>query len=423
MINLSPLLNNKNEKKPLSEVFELKNGKPSIINTAGKVVTGIGGFVKDILLEAPARAAAALTLEATKQESLKPTSPIEKFFLGDEEVKKVSTMIEEAGKTGRELFVGKEAKTFGEVAGKVLTIGSVALDLTPFGGIRKNLVKTLTSLKNVKKIEVVLKNAGVADDLIAIYAPKFAKLKKSKEVSEGLKSLESIIKETKYVQPIATDVIKGVDTELAKEAIKYKTASEFIKAQGTPVYHGGSKVLSPEDFRDAIKSSYADERGALFTSSDKQVSEMFGKQSTELYPKLKNPLIIDAKKNNYYEIPIPKELRKDFHSSMKTTDTDSLVEIAQERGHDGVIIKNVIEGAGEYDPADARNVIIGLKKDSFITKSQLIDIWNKAQDAIKTTTKATDKLLETKPETFTSNAIEIGATNKLPMVVRGDTFI
>ena len=67
MINLSPLLNNKNEKKPLSEVFELKSNKPSIINTAGKIVTGIGGFVKDILLEAPARAAAALTLEATKQ--------------------------------------------------------------------------------------------------------------------------------------------------------------------------------------------------------------------------------------------------------------------------------------------------------------------------------------------------------------------
>ncbi|MDD2260246.1 MAG: hypothetical protein PHO87_04530, partial [Acholeplasmataceae bacterium] len=53
----------------------------------------------------------------------------------------------------------------------------------------------------------------------------------------------------------------------------------------------------------------------------------------------------------------------------------------------------------------------------------LTDIWNKAQGVIKTTTKATDKLLETKPETFTSNALEIGATNKLPMVVRGDTFI
>ena len=157
MINLSPLLNNKNEKKPLSEVFELKNSKSSVINNVGKVVTGIGGFVKDILLEAPSRAAASLTLEATKQESFKPTSQIEKFFLGDEEVKKVSTMVEEAGKTGRELFVGKEAKTFGEFAGKGLVIASVALDLTPFGGVRKNLVKELTSLKDVKKIEVVLK--------------------------------------------------------------------------------------------------------------------------------------------------------------------------------------------------------------------------------------------------------------------------
>ena len=48
----------------------------------------------------------------------------------------------------------------------------------------------------LKRLKVVLKNAGVPDDLITIYAPKFAKLKKSKEVSDGLKSLESIIKET-----------------------------------------------------------------------------------------------------------------------------------------------------------------------------------------------------------------------------------
>ena len=447
MINLSPLLNNKNEKKPLSEVFELKNSKPTIINTAGKVVTGIGGFVKDILLEAPARAAAALTLEAAKQESLKPTSPIEKFFLEDEEVKKVSTMIEEAGKTGRELFVGKEAKTFGEVAGKVLAIGLVALDLTPFGGIRKNLVKTLTSLKNVKKIEVVLKNAGVADDLIAIYAPKFAKLKKSKEVSEGLKSLESVIKETKNVQTIATDVIKGVDTELAKEAIKYDTASEFIKAQGIPVYHGGTKIKEVGNMRSkwgafymTDNPTYAKSYGGnksvlnkmvitkkakladLIKPSDdliKQIDEIISPKATGETIKIKKP------DGSFVEVPKTKGgLSNPVHSSADIiqgikdgkayyAEMPEVKEALKKLGYDGMITQESKFGV---------NYGVWNKK-VIKTESQLIAIWNESQNAIKTTAKAVKKEVETKPEAFTTNALEIGATNKLPMVVRGETFI
>lgn len=180
-----------------------------------------------------------------------------------------------------------------------------------------------------------------------------------------------------------------VADNLIQEAKKYKSAEEFVKAQGEPVYHGGEKALTPTDFKDAIKSFYADSRGALFTSSDKQVAEMFGRVATELYPQLKNPLIVDAKNNNYYDIPIPKELRKHFYPGMKTTDTDSLVEIAQEMGRDGVIIKNVIEGSGEYDPADARDVVIGLKKGSFLTASQLEELWKQAN--------ATPRLAGAKP--------------------------
>ena len=226
MIDLSPLTKDNNKKKPLSKTFELQNSKPSILNTAGKIITGIGGFAKDVLLGAPARAAASLTMQVTGQEKLTPTSSIEKFVLGEEDVKKFSTMVSEAGKTGEDLFVGGGAKTFGSITGKGLAIGLVALDLTPFGGVRKNLVKELTSLKDVKKVEVVLKNAGVSDDLIAVYAPKFSKTNKSKEVSEGLKSLENIIKETK-TSKTGTQIVKGIDNNLIQEARKYKTVEEL----------------------------------------------------------------------------------------------------------------------------------------------------------------------------------------------------
>jgi GH24 family phage-related lysozyme (muramidase) len=178
---------------------------------------------------------------------------------------------------------------------------------------------------------------------------------------------------------VSNSEIDGVLGQFGKETdpMNFKTADEFIKAQGTPVYHGGKAEVT--ELKDAIKSDYADSRGAMFASSDMQVSPMFGKVTTELYPSMKNPYVFDAKKTNYYSIPIPKEFRNEVHKSLKTIDTDSLVELVMEKGgHDGIILKNVIEGTGEFDPSDARVLHIGLTKDSFKTKQQLTDTWNKA---------------------------------------------
>lgn len=194
----------------------------------------------------------------------------------------------------------------------------------------------------------------------------------------------------------------SVSDDLMKEAKKYKSAEEFVRAQPT-VYHGTNNPKL--EFKDAVKSNYADERMATFSSSDRQVSEMFGKNIHELTPNLKNPLVVDAKKNNYYDIPVPKELKKDVYPGMKTIDTDSLVEIAQERGHDGVIIKNVIEGAGEFDPSDARDLIVGLKKDSFLTKSQLEEIWKKANQVEKPAIPAKENIVKRLPDLNTNKEI------------------
>lgn len=413
MINLSPLLNNKNEKKPLSEVFELQNSKPSILNTAGKIITGIGGFAKDVLLEAPSRAAAALTLEATKQESLTPTSPIEKFFLGDEKVKKISTMVEEAGKTGEDLFVGEGAKTFGSITGKGLAIGLVALDLTPFGGVRKNLVKELTSLKDVKKIEVVLKNAGVSDDLIAVYAPKFSKTNKSKDVSEGLKSLENIIKETK-TSKTGTQIVKGVDNNIIQEAKKYKSAEEFIEAQK----------------KDYGMSHRPTETGATADNISQTKSDMGFPKDFYQHPE-------------YYENMSDKSVKESFNILRKIKDNpEAEITIYRaspknefNRGDWVSLSKNYAKGESLSENTPVHSLKVKAKDVQFagdsinefgyyptgktIKESQLTDIWNKAK-AIKDTSKEITS--DIKPESFTSNAVEIGATSKLPTIIRGETF-
>lgn len=413
MINLSPLLNNKNEKKPLSEVFELKNSKSSVINNVGKVVTGIGGFAKDVLLEAPSRAAAALTLEATKQESLTPTSPIEKFFLGDEKVKKISTMVEEAGKIGEDLFIGEGAKTFGSITGKGLAIGLVALDLTPFGGVRKNLVKELTSLKDVKKIEVVLKNAGVSDDLIAVYAPKFSKTNKSKEVSEGLKSLENIIKETK-TSKTGTQIVKGVDNNIIQEAKKYKSAEEFIKE------------LNWKKRNEIVNTYGNDYEYHLSTEPNFKIGKTFAEQKTKgdigargasmgegIYT-TKNPQFWESQLAYEKNAEIPTHL---YLVKIKNGKTPKIVESGFQaqnvnKPNETTIIKKILTNKTDK-PLD-----IGLA-DIIREKYILTDIWNKAK-AIKDTSK--EIISDIKPESFTSNAVEIGATSKLPTIIRGETF-
>lgn len=442
MIDLSPLTKDNNKKKPLSETFELQNSKPSILNTAGKIITGIGGFAKDVLLEAPARAAASLTMQVTGQEKLTPTSSIEKFVLGEEDVKKFSTMVSEAGKTGEDLFVGEGAKTFGSITGKGLAIGLVALDLTPFGGVRKNLVKELTSLKDVKKIEVVLKNAGVSDDLIAVYAPKFSKTNKSKEVSEGLKSLENIIKETK-TSKTGTQIVKGIDNNLIQEAKKYKSADEFIKSQREPLYHGTNKDFEKFELTKGKREGFLGDirevdNQAIFLTKDKELASFYGKNKVDIFGgdykliesytdtgkilDLSNVQDKEIKKlaielMEKYDGKVRRKIPKDLQYQL--VDKKEFVDLVKEKGFDTIKInEGKLVADGIKKEGDNYTYAI-LNPEKIKTKQQLTDIWNKAK-AIKDTSK--EIISDIKPESFTSNAVEIGATNRLPTIIRGETF-
>ena len=74
----------------------------------------------------------------------------------------------------------------------------------------------------------------------------------------------------------------------------------------------------------------------------------------KVYLNLKNPLIADAKNNNWDEVPIPKEYLKDINESwdnpdpygyLETATTRQLSEYAYNSGYDGVIIKNLYDTA------------------------------------------------------------------------------
>lgn len=149
---------------------------------------------------------------------------------------------------------------------------------------------------------------------------------------------------------------------LAEEASKYKSAEEFVKAQGTPVYRGGADV--------AIDKSKMTDEGLAVSMSD-TIAGTFArggqKGSHEIY------LAPNSKVAKFEDIP--KNLIGKYDSKLKTYDvTDNgdgnlIAKWAKENGFDAVDMSKF--GLKEMRIVNA---------DKAKTKQQLIDIWNKANN-------------------------------------------
>lgn len=154
------------------------------------------------------------------------------------------------------------------------------------------------------------------------------------------------------------------NSPLSQEALKYKSAEEFVKAQGTPVYRGGND-LSKEKNTDA----------GISISKGKNVAEDFVKQRGG---KVDEFLIsTNAKIIDYSDVPNVKFKNLNDYSSELDTGNKQIwrdleveyrkaVNWAKSNGYDGVKL-----------PLEGETRIINI--DVLKTKSQLIDIWNKAQ--------------------------------------------
>lgn len=152
-----------------------------------------------------------------------------------------------------------------------------------------------------------------------------------------------------------------LDQTLLQEAKKYKSVDEFIKAQGTPVYHGGSgvKELSRE-FRIATpeeKLKFASSGGGyegLSFSTDRGIAKNYSRNignTDEVFEGFINP---NAKIK-----------RMDLKGG---TPDDLDLEALRRQGYDA------IQDIGDKAEREFR----ALTERAIITKPQLIDIWKKA---------------------------------------------
>lgn len=224
----------------------------------------------------------------------------------------------------------------------------------------------------------------------------------------------------KEIEPV-TDV-----NQLEEEAKKYKSAEEFIKAQGETIYHGTSGKF--ETFDEKMKGSVTGAKsahGATWFTDSPEVAKAYSIYAAEAGPVNKilrqieetekiakksgaesdwakyDELVVESEKLDTYDANF--ERRKlanvkevvangDFYTvdaKGKTPqelssdgDIDSWLNVQVEKakalGKDGIIIKNIDDAVGLYDKPSTHYAIFDSK--NIKTKSQLTDIYNKANN-------------------------------------------
>ncbi len=155
-----------------------------------------------------------------------------------------------------------------------------------------------------------------------------------------------------FVDPSELVPKKKVTDSLLEEAKKYKSAEEFVKAQGTPVYHGSSKaeIINKEGFK-------------LLPKNERNMASAFG---DGVYLADKKSGAYTSKTEGLVEAYIPKDikLKKVSDADAYRIDTEKLIK----EGYGGV----------ELNTGNGKNITI-FDPSVIKTKSQLTDLYNQAK--------------------------------------------
>jgi len=209
--------------------------------------------VAKILFQAPGRATASIT--ATAQEAFTGSAPIKtpqgaaRIFLGSEPIGSLS-------KPALEASDWLEKKGVPRLLASPFASGAVAAiavsDLTPLGG-QKNAFKAIVGVKTAPDAAALARAMGVAEDLVPTATEAFLRAANIDQAKAAFQSIETLQRTTK---PVSSAIAKELATETtagssAKEAVaKGLTEEQFMKGQGTPLYHGyHGQAKSPSELK------------------------------------------------------------------------------------------------------------------------------------------------------------------------------
>lgn len=180
-----------------------------------------------------------------------------------------------AGKTAIQTGGDKKQTITAAITGAALPIISKGLGSLLKGvagttsGVGKQVIKRAVS--NPEEINIAIKKYG-ANDISKMGLVERAK----NHIQEFLNN-----RNVKFGQNVSKLKFIGgaVEEPLIKEARKYKSAEEFVKAQGEPSYHGTTKDFTEFDLSKAGSRNRADQGFAgkgIYLTNSKEVANTFG---------------------------------------------------------------------------------------------------------------------------------------------------
>ena len=295
----------------------------------------------------------------------------------------------------------------------------------------------------------------------------FAELERLKALAEKPKGLtDSEYIEARAIlekyQPDSFKQSATTKTTLLEEA-KGKSLDEFVKGQGTPVYHGtnqdfdvfgeGQGELSATKMGSAKKGIFftdsLDEAGAYGRNADKMLvanENAFNKKYEDMMSAYEKAEMKARRSGDNADWDVATKLQEEaeafYYDGIRSTESNArvitsyldvknplihnadgqitsgkvqeLIKQAKKEGKDGVILKNVSDNPEGTKDFRSNHTIV-FSPDQIKTRSQLEDIWKQANG------KGTTLLEEAKGKTGTilNDTTDIGAS----VEYRGDTYI
>lgn len=237
--------------------------------------------------------------------------------------------------------------------------------------LKKSVEKSLEEIKTkVSDIEASIK-AGREEGLSELEVTQKLQKEYGLSIDKAVTEMKKFPMDTKQVvenrPTVEEPVLKNEDTHSPEEAKKYNSAEEFVKAQGKPLYHGGAEKI--DEFKNVT------ERGVYLTP-DKKMAETHASFASNYGKNAGNPpQITEAFVTPEKVYKIPKG-----SNSFTGVENDNLIEAPQHYPNE---IKSIKEkGFDSIQSSDGKQLLV-FDASKVKTKSQLTDIWNKANNKSK----------------------------------------
>ncbi len=265
------------------DIFRTKTTTPAVLPQEGGALRIVGGVAKTVgQMIARSIGSAALTittpspkevaepLKAEDFESFFGQALFETVFGKGEEIKPIETRIAEAGPKVKEF--GEKLKEIEKTPGlnireKLVVsslrklaeghpttlaflgiMGSVGIDLTPFGGLSKNLFRALKNVDNVADALRIGRQIGIQEDLLPRFADEAVKVKNVKEAENLTTRFAELQRTTKAAGIRKFKTAEGLLEEnvfsknLLEDVKLVNPSNEWVKVSFNPnqVKYGGN---------------------------------------------------------------------------------------------------------------------------------------------------------------------------------------